>query len=226
MGDGDIFDFKSGRRVAVVKIDFLPVSMRFSYGSAFLMIAQKQGCDAWSAIYNVKGRRFFYEKNIPIAGDFSRDDRYFYGYISQHKKRSFIILKTATKRVFYKTNPQKLHIGGEIFTLKVLRNHSIALGTSNSLYIVSRFLKYVKKRYFPGEVKIRRIIPSYDNKYLIVSGRRNRFIIRRYSGLFKKLPIPPFVTGLSIYSAGNYLLYVNKLHGFGEMVKLSPTVKK
>lgn len=220
-----IFDFKSGRRVAVVKIDFLPVAMRFSYSSAFLMISQKQGCDVWSAIYNVKAKRFFYEKNVPLAGDFSRDDRYFYGYISQRKNNSFVILKTATKRVFFKTEPSKLHIGGKIFTIKVLRNHSIALGTSNSLYIASRFLKKVKKRYFPGEMNIERVIPSYDNKYFIVSGGSKNCIIRRYSGLSKKLPLPPFVSRLSIYSAGNYLLYLNKLHGFGEMVKLDSKVR-
>ncbi len=217
-----IFDYKSGRQVSTLKIGFLPATMRFSYSSAFLLIAQKVDCDAWGAIFNIKANRFFYEKNIPIAGDFSRDDQYFYGYISNRNNRSFVILQTATRRVFFKTDPSKLHIGGKIFTVKVLRNHSVALGTSNALYIVSRFLKEVKKRYYPGEISVKKIIPSYDNKYLIVGDGRNRFLIRRYSGLSKKLALPPFVSRLTIYTAGNYLLYLNKLHGFAEMVKLNP----
>ncbi|MCK4906448.1 MAG: hypothetical protein KAR07_11585 [Spirochaetes bacterium] len=215
-----ILDRNKEKVIHRISLKFEPRYLRFSPRGRFLMIGKEQDADTYLAIYDLYNKRFFYNRNIPIIGDFTRSDRYFYLYKFAATGGRVICLNAFTRRVVRRIPMGKISGLGRLLSIRVLRSHRIALGFSNALYIAKRFLTGIDRTYFPGNINIRYIRPSHDSRLLIIGNNSRKSILNLY--LNKTINInPKEQTGnLSFYPAGNFLLYSDKKNRITKIRKL------
>jgi len=205
-----LIDQKKMRVSARIKSPIPPMALRFSPQGKYLFIADQGDRHAWSSIYSMQRRDYLLSRTTPMICDMSRDDRYLYLYDDSKKTLRWIMTDTLeTVRHF---NLSALSPVGEPHTIRVLRDHRIALGFKGSLVISDRYLQQTELRHIaPEELgAVSFIEPSHDNRFLVF-GRKGSFrVLSLVNNSSEPLPLPAGAGNVGAYPNGNYIMYSDK----------------
>jgi hypothetical protein len=186
------------------------MGLRFSPLGKFLFIAEQRDKHTWSSIYSVQKRGITLSRITPMVCDISRDDRYLYLY--DETKNSLRWILTDTLQTVREFNLSAIAPVGEPQTIKVLRDHRIAIGYMGSLVITDRYLERVMLTHIaPQETgAVSFIEPSHDNRFLIFGRRGSLHILSLVLNLSEPLTLPAGASSVSTYPNGNYILYTDQ----------------
>lgn len=216
-----IIDNRKQRILRRLDLKFAPTQLRFSPASRFLLVGDRINRHAWRAVYNLYKRKYFYTGTTAIVGDFSRDDRYFYRYARQGDEGRIIWMDANSLRIQRTIALSKLATNRPLHSIRVLRDHSIALGFHNTLLLTDRFLTRVTRSFFRPGLSIHMIEPSFDNRYLVVGDGKRQFFLRTHDGESFRLPLPDGARNIRFYPAGTYLLFSESNSGSTRIARLN-----
>ena len=204
-----LIDQAKMRVVERVKTAFPPLALRFSPLGRFLFIGNQKDKHTWSCIYSIQRREYILSRITPMICDISRDDRYIYLY--DEARNSLRWMTADTRQTIRQFNLSTISPIGEPYTIKVLRDHRIAIGFKGSVTISDRYLRQIELMHVApmnaGDVSF--IEPSHDNRYLIFGRRGALHILSLVHNISTALELPAGVGGVDAYPKGNYIIFSN-----------------
>jgi DNA-binding beta-propeller fold protein YncE len=216
-----LIDQKKMRVLERIKTSFIPMGLRFSPLGKFLFMGEQRDKHAWSSIYSIQKREYLLSRITPMVCDISRDDRYIYLY--DETKNSLRWILTDTLQTVRDCNLSAIAPVGEPHTIKVLRDHRIAMGFLGSLVISDRYLERVVLTHIAPENAgaVSFIEPSHDNRFLIFGSRGSLSVLSLVNNLSEPLSIPAGAGSVSTYPNGNYILYTDQASGSARIMRIT-----
>jgi hypothetical protein len=195
------------RVVERIKTPFPPLALRFSTLGRYLFIGSQKDTHTWSSIYSVQRREYTLSRITPMICDMSRDDRYIYIYDEELNSLRWITAES--QQTIRNFSLSAISPAGEPYTMKVLRDHRIAIGFRSSVVISDRYLRQIELTHIApqntGAVSF--IEPGHDNRFLIFGRRGALHILSLVDNLSHTLQIPANAGSVGVYPKGNYIMF-------------------
>ena len=190
-----------------IKTSFPPRQIRFSAQGKFLFIGNSRETQTWPAIYAVQRKQYLLSRVEPMVADTSRDDRYLYLYDPAKNSVRWLVSDTLeTVRYFPLT---AVSLSGRPLSIRVLRDHRIAIGYRGSLVITDRYIQSAEMVHPAEELEVALIEPSHDNRFIVFGSGDDLRILSTVNNLSQGLALPDGVKDVGTYPNGNYLLYLD-----------------
>jgi len=190
-----------------IKTAFPPRQVRFSAQGKYLFIGNSSSSHTWPAIYSVLRKQYLLSRIEPMVADMSRDDRYLYLYDPAKNSVRWLVSDTLeTVRYFPLT---AVSLSGRPLSMRILRDHRIAIGYRGSLVLTDRYLQSAEMVHAADDVEISLIEPSHDNRFLVFGTTGKLRVLSIMNNISHGLALPEGVREVGTYPNGNYLLYLD-----------------
>lgn len=194
-----------------IKTAFPPRQVRFSPQGKYLFIGNSPSKHTWPAIYSVSRRHYLLSRVEPMIVDISRDDRYLYLYDASKNSIRWLVSDTLETVRYFPLTP--VSRAGRPLSLRILRDHRIAIGYRGSLVLTDRYLQHSEMVHTADDIEVSLLEPSHDNRFLVFGSSGRLRVLSFANNTSEELALPERIRELGTYPNGNYLLYLDSERG-------------